>query len=188
MNEPQEMMASRSGRETHLDELLRAALAGDDKAYEVFLTSAAKLVRAVLRRKAGPGSVDIEDVVQETLLALHLKRHTWRPEAPVLPWLFTIARYKLIDVYRRKGRRIEVDIAEFSETLAAAADDETVNERDMERVLDILPEGQRRVVESISIDGRSIGETAQALGMKEGAVRVALHRGLKAIAQRFGQS
>lgn len=177
-----------TGREARLDELLRAALAGDDRAYEAFLASAAKLVRAVLRRKAVPGSVDIEDVVQETLLALHLKRHTWRPDAPVMPWLFAIARYKLIDAYRRKGRRIEVDIADFSETLAAEAEAETVSERDMERVLDTLPDGQRRVVESISVDGRSIEQTAQTLGMKEGAVRVALHRGLKAIAQRFGKT
>lgn len=173
-------------REAELADLLRAALAGDEKAYAAFLNAAASAIRPAVRRRAGQGAVDVEDVVQETLLAIHLKRHTWRSDAPVLPWLHAIARYKLIDAFRRKGRRIEVDIADFAETLPAASE-ETVSERDLGRVLDVLPSGQRNVVESISIDGKSIGETAVSLNMNEGAVRVALHRGLKAIAKRFGQ-
>lgn len=168
--------------------LLRAALAGDEKAYAEFLRRAAILVRAAVRRRAGQGTVDVEDVVQETLLALHLKRHTWRSDAPVLPWLYTIARYKLIDAFRRKGRRIEVDIHDLAEILPGATEEEQVSDRDLGRILDSLPAGQRRIVESISVEGRSIGETAAALSMKEGAVRVALHRGLKAIAARFGQT
>lgn len=181
-----EMVRVQGNREAELAELLRAAIAGDEKAYAQFLHAASMLVRGAIRRKAGQGSVDIEDVVQETLLAIHMKRHTWRIDAPVLPWLYTIARYKLIDAWRRKGRRIEVDIADFAETLPSEETTDAGNERDVSRALDSLPEGQRGVVQSISVDGLSITETAQKLDMNEGAVRVALHRGLKALAKRFG--
>jgi len=167
--------------------LLRAALAGDEKAYARFLERVAALVRAFARRRIVQGGVDAEDVVQDTLLAIHTKRHTWRPETPVEPWLYAIARYKLIDAFRRKGRHIEVDIDGFADAIPAVQSEETISERDLGRVLDTLSPGQRSVVESISVDGRSIGETAQALNMNETAVRVALHRGLKAIAARFGQ-
>lgn len=174
-------------REAELADLLRAAIAGDEKAYARFLASAALLIRGVVRKRAGQGAADVEDVVQETLLAIHVKRHTWRSDAPVLPWLYAIARYKLIDAWRRKGRRIELDIADFAETLPSDGGEEAASDRDVDRALESLPAGQRNVVQSISVDGKSIPETAAALNMNEGAVRVALHRGLKAIAARFGE-
>jgi len=174
--------------ETRLAGLLRAALDGDETAYAEFLGLVAALVRPVARRKLGAGiGTDPEDIVQETLLAIHLKRHTWRSDAPVMPWVYAIARYKIIDVYRRRGGRVELDIEDFAETLPAQAS-EAASERDIGRALDGLAAGQRRVVAAISVEGRSISETAQALGMKETAVRVALHRGLAAIAARFGRS
>lgn len=172
--------------EAGLAGLLRAAIAGDEKAYAVFLARVAALVRGFVRRRMTQGGIDPEDVVQETLLAIHLKRHTWRIEAPVLPWIYAIARYKLIDAFRRRGRRIEVDVDDFADSIAQP-EAETVGERDLTRALDSLPPGQRSVVSAVSVDGRSIGETAGELGMTEGAVRVALHRGLTAIARRFGR-
>lgn len=172
--------------EAQLAPLLSAALAGDEKAYAVFLTRAAALIRAFVRRRTQQGGIDAEDIVQDALLALHLKRHTWRMDAPVEPWLYAIARYKLIDAWRRRGRHVDVDIDAVAETIPAEAPSESLSERDLGRVLGALPPGQRSVVEAISVDGRSIGDTAAALGMNETAVRVALHRGLKAIAKRFG--
>lgn len=173
--------------ETRLAGLLRAALGGDEAAYAEFLRLAASLVRPVARRKLGSGSgADPEDIVQETLLAIHLKRHTWRPDAPVLPWVYAIARYKIVDAWRRRGRHVEVDIDDFVETLPAHVT-EAVSEREIGKAFDGLAAGQRSVVAAITVEGRSIAETAQALGMKETAVRVALHRGLSAIAARFGR-
>ena len=158
-------------REARLARQFRRALGGDEKAYADFLTGVAGLVRGLARRRIGHG-VDPEDVVQETLLAIHLKRHTWRQDGAVLPWVFAIARYKLVDAFRRRGRMIEVDIADFAETLAEP-ERETASERDVERALGRLPPVQQRVVRSISVDGFSIAETARALGMQETAVRVA---------------
>jgi RNA polymerase sigma-70 factor, ECF subfamily len=172
--------------ETELARLLRAALAGDDRAYTEFLRRAACLVRGFARRKVAQGAIDPEDIVQQTLLAIHMKRHTWRDDAPITPWLYAIARYKLIDAFRRRGRRVEVEIGEIPETFAAP-EPETVSDREIGRALETLAPGQRSVVAAVSLDGRSISETAKSLGMTETAVRVALHRGLTAIAQRFGR-
>lgn len=172
--------------EAELSRLMRAAIGGDEKAYAELLRRVAGLVRGFIRRRTREGGVDPEDVVQETLLAIHTKRHTWRQDAPILPWIYAIARFKLIDAFRRRGRRVEIDIDDVAELIAEPENDK-VSERDLGRVLDSLSPGQRSVVSSISVEGRSITETAQALGLSEPAVRVALHRGLAAIAQKFGK-
>jgi RNA polymerase sigma-70 factor (ECF subfamily) len=172
--------------EAELSRLLRAAIAGDERAYADFLHRIAALVRGFARRKIVQGGVDPEDVVQETLLAIHVKRHTWRDDAPVLPWVYAIARFKLIDAFRRRGRRVEIEIDDIAETFAEP-EAETVSERDINRALDGLPPAQRSVVSAVSVEGRSIGETAAKFGITETAVRVSLHRGLAAIARRFGR-
>lgn len=175
-----------NGRESELDPLLRAAIAGDEQAYARFLERAAAIVRGFARRKAG-GGVDPEDVVQETLLAIHLKRHTWKTDMPALPWVLAIARYKLIDAFRRRGRRIEVELDTIAETYAEPQT-EQASARDIGRALAALTPGQRGVVAAISVEGCTIAETAQRLSMSETAVRVALHRGLTAIGKRFGRT
>jgi len=172
--------------EAQLAGLLRAAIAGDERAYAEFLERTASLVRGFARRKIVQGGVDPEDVVQETLLAIHVKRHTWMADAPVTPWVYAIARHKLIDAFRRRGRRIEIELDDIAETIAQPETD-TVSPHEIGRALDALAPGQRSVVSSISVEGRSIAETAQRLGMNETAVRVALHRGLAAIARKFGR-
>lgn len=167
---------------------LRAALSGDERAYRAFLEGVAFLLRSVVRRRLGQAhGVDPEDIVQETLLAIHLKRHTWRTDAPVGPWIHAIARYKMVDALRRRGAAVRLDIADF-ENVLATEEQETVSEREISRALENLTTGQRKVVSPISVEGRSISETAAELGMKETAVRVALHRGLAAIAARFGKT
>jgi RNA polymerase sigma-70 factor (ECF subfamily) len=172
--------------EIELARLLRAAIAGDEKAYCEFLRRAAYLVRSFARRRTTQGGIDPEDIVQETLLAIHMKRHTWRDDAPVTSWLFAIARYKLIDAFRRRDRRAEIEIDEIAETFAQP-EPETISDREIGRALGSLAPGQRSVVSAVSVHGRSIRETAKSLGMSETAVRVALHRGLTVIAKRFGR-
>src|SRR3990170_5660363 len=116
---------------------MRAAILGDEKAYGDFLQEAACLVRGLARRKIVQGGIDPEDIVQETLLAIHLKRHTWRQDAPIMPWLYAIAKYKLIDAFRHRGRRVEIEIGEITETLAGPAS-ETVSDREIGHALATL--------------------------------------------------
>lgn len=172
--------------EAELAGLLRAAIAGDERAYADFLERIAQVVRGFVRRKIVQGGVDPEDVVQDTLLAIHLKRHTWMTDAAVLPWVYTIARHKLIDAFRRRGRHLIVDLDDIAETVPET-EAERVSEREIDRALAALSPGQRAVVSAISVEGRSIAETARKLGMSEVAIRVALHRGLAAIARKFGR-
>ncbi|MCE7029079.1 sigma-70 family RNA polymerase sigma factor [Jiella avicenniae] len=172
-----------------LDDLLRRALAGDERAYRAFLTDAATIVRrfAAQRMPRHSAGFDLEDLVQEILLAVHAKRHTWRPGEPVGPWLFAIARYKAIDAYRRRGKRIEIDIAGMGDVFEDPAGAPTAIAQDVSRAVASLGGRQRAVVSALSVEGKSISQTARELDMSEGAVRVAFHRGLSAIARKFGR-
>lgn len=176
------------GREDEWTGLMRAANAGDNTAYHRLLRAVTPVLRAAARRglvRAGQPADQSEDIVQDILLAVHLKRHTWDANAPFAPWLFAIARNKLIDALRRRGRRIFVNIDDFSETLPGEQPEETIPVSEVETHLRALPTGQRNVLQSISVDGLSIKEAAAKFSMTEGAVRVALHRGLSNLSLRM---
>ncbi len=175
-------------RDNEWTDLMRSANAGDTAAYHRLLKAVAPVLRAAARRglaRAGQPVDQSEDVVQDILLAVHLKRHTWDPNAPFAPWLFAIARNKLIDALRRRGRRIFVNIDDFSETLPGAPPEETLPATEVTAHLNGLAKRQRDVLQSISVDSNSIKETAAKLSMTEGAVRVALHRGLTNLANKL---
>lgn len=172
-------------------DLMRAAIGGDAEAYERLLRLIAAALRPVVRRgltRAGRSGADIEDVVQEVLLAVHLKRHTWDATRPIEPWVHAIARYKLVDVLRRRDGNFDLPIEDFSETLAAEEESPSASGREVERHLAQLPAGQRTVVHAVAVEGVSIQEAAERLNMTAGAVRVALHRGLASLAKTLGQN
>jgi RNA polymerase sigma-70 factor (ECF subfamily) len=167
---------------------MRSANAGDNAAYHRLLKAVTPVLRAAARRglaRAGQPVDQSEDIVQDILLAVHLKRHTWDPNAPFAPWLFAISRNKLIDALRRRGRRIFVNIDDFSETLPGELAEETASPSEVAAHLSGLPQRQRDVLQSIAVDSASIKETAAKLSMTEGAVRVALHRGLSGLASKL---
>ena len=171
-----------------LAELLRQANAGDPTCYRLFLERLAPFVRGMARRgndRIGAPMADIEDAVQETLLAIHLKRHTWRENQPIGPWIGAITRYKLIDLARKCGRRKEIELDETFELAAPEPEDPPLLDREMNRLLAEIGEKQRTIVCLISLKGASIREVANTLSMTEGAVRVALHRGLKSLADAY---
>lgn len=168
-----------------LSALMRLARQGNDEAYRRLLGDVSLWLRSVIRRgltSAGRGMADSEDIVQETLLAMHLKRDTWDETQPLEPWLRAIARYKLVDHLRRRGFHDHVDIDDFANSPEAAVHVDASATIDTRRLLATLPERQRRIVEEISLEGRGAADVAARLGMSEGAVRVSLHRALKALA------
>src|SRR5215468_9073635 len=169
-------------------EWMRAANAGDEIAYRRLLEALAPLLRQVVQRgfaRSGFGNCDVEDVVQETLLAIHLKRQTWNEGEAITPWVTAIARHKLIDSLRRRGRHSELPIDDLIDVLPAEIPPERLSGRDAERLLSVLRGRQRDVVHAISIEGMSAREVADRFGISEGAVRVALHRGLSALAVSY---
>jgi len=175
-------------REQKWAALMRAALTGDEAAYQQLLRDLTPVLRAAARRGLSAGGyagMDAEDVVQETLLAIHLKRQTWDVASPFSPWLWAIVRHKTIDALRRRGRRIHVPIEDYEDVLGSDEAEPTMLVEDIDRHLKGLPDRQRDVVRIIAVDGASIGEAAQQLAMSAGAVRVALHRGLAALAAKF---
>ena len=169
---------------TSLEALFRAANRGDQRAYAAFLRAIAPVLRGIARSR-GPGLAPdvVEDIVQETLLAIHQKRHTWREDMPVRPWLYAIVRYKVVDAFRARGRRVQVPIEAFAEVLPAEAGPDPTERGDAERVIATLDPRSARIVRAIGLDGASIAETSADLHMSETAVRVALHRALKRLAQ-----
>jgi RNA polymerase sigma-70 factor, ECF subfamily len=164
--------------------LMRASNAGDTAAYERFLRAILPALRSFARGAvARTGSnVEAEDVVQDTLIAIHLKRHTWIESEPIGPWMRAIARHKLIDALRRRGRHVRIPIEEIEDVLPAEGAATDYARHDIERHLHRLSQRQRAVIQAIALDGRSIRQTAESLQMSEGAVRVALHRGIAAMA------
>ncbi|MBP1842898.1 RNA polymerase sigma-70 factor (ECF subfamily) [Rhizobium petrolearium] len=167
---------------------MRSAIAGDSRAYQKLLTALTPHLRMMARKRCeqfGAPTSEAEDVVQEVLLAIHLKRGTWDPSRPLGPWISAIVHNKLVDSMRRRGRQASVPLEDVIATLES---DERVNisdRIDIERVLDRLKDPQRTIVQSISIEGSTVRETADRLKMTEVAVRVSLHRALKALAALY---
>ena len=175
-------------REDEWTGLMRSAMAGDGAAYHRLLKAVTPVLRGAARRglaRAGQSPHQAEDIVQDILLAVHLKRHTWDANAPFAPWLFAIARNKLIDALRRRGRRVFVNIDDFVEVLPGEAPVETASAGEVAAQLQSLPARQRDVLQSIAVESASIKDTAEKFAMSEGAVRVALHRALASLTARL---
>jgi len=166
---------------------MERSLNGESGAYHELLVQLTAALRSVVRRRAQAAGIDVEDIVQETLLALHLKRATWVPGTPVAPWVAAIARNKLIDVLRRRGQRTQVSLESVFETLWSEDESGGAEAFDVQRLLGTLSERQREVVQAVSLEGYSARETATRLRMTESGVRVTLHRSLKVLAATFGK-
>lgn len=159
-------------------------LAGDSAAHGELLSILSRYLRGYFSRRLGPGAADLEDLVQDTLLAIHLKRESYDAGQPFTPWAYAVARYKLIDHFRRCGVRKAVPIEDAGDLFAAETADEGVARRDLDRLLDSLPARQRQVMVDVKLTGHSVEEAAQRSGMSISAVKVSIHRGLKALAKR----
>jgi len=167
-----------------LEDLMRAANRGDSAAYRRLLQAITPVLRKVVRARGHAlGPEGCEDVVQDVLLAIHTKRHTWLEDAPLRPWLYAIARHKVVDAFRTRGRAVEVAIDDFAEGLVAASDPDPTEGRDMEKVINALDPRAAEIVRAVGLHGETTAEIASRLEMSDGAVRVALHRAMKTIAQ-----
>ncbi|MCU0955771.1 MAG: sigma-70 family RNA polymerase sigma factor [Hydrogenophaga sp.] len=158
---------------------------GDETAYREALEQIAMRIRGFLRRRMQSMPDEIEDLVQETLLALHLQRGTFDPSMQVHAWATAIARHKLVDLWRRRGRRESLHDAldDVDENLLAAEPVEDGVQRDLERLLQALPEAQRQAIVLTKVEGLSVSEASTRTGISESAIKVQVHRGLKRLAQ-----
>lgn len=165
---------------------MRAERRGDAVAYERLLKEIAVMLRRLIRSRlarAGLSVDEAEDVVQEILIGLHGKRHTWDDTRPFMPWLYTITRYKFIDAARHLSRearrRVNITMEEMTETFEAPTQDPDRSLADIGRHLADLPQGQRQVVHALGVEGATVRATAEHLRTSEGSVRVLYHRALR---------
>lgn len=172
--------------ETRLKELMLASLAGDARSYAILLEDVAKHLRFYfLRRLSDTHKGDADDLVQETLMALHLKRATYEIERPFTAWLHAIARYKLIDHFRRNRIRATVPLDDAEDLIPLDHSDPAADRMDVESLLRFVPEKSRELIYRTKIEGKSIEDVAKSTGLSESSVKVGIHRGIKAIAAKL---
>jgi RNA polymerase sigma-70 factor, ECF subfamily len=173
--------------EERLRRLLLSGLAGDSCAYHDFLKELSALLRAFLRRRLVRLPEEVEDLVQESLLAVHIQRHTYDAEQPITAWVYALARYKLVDLLRRRSRKdLLNDPLDEDNDLLTTSDAEVADaRRDLTKLLASLPDRQRLPIICMKLEGLSVAETARITGMSGSAVKVGVHRGLKALAAKI---
>jgi RNA polymerase sigma-70 factor (ECF subfamily) len=166
--------------ESRLKPLWLRAQAGDEAAYAKALQQIAARLRSYFGRRLRSLPDEVEDLVQETLVAVHVQRGTFDPALPVSAWVFAIARHKLVDLWRRRGRRDALhepldDLPEDAHPVV----EEGLARRDLMGLLDALPAAQRRAIALTKIEGLSVAEASARSGVSVSALKVQVHRGLK---------
>lgn len=176
--------------EQELRHLLLAGMDGDASAYRDFLQQVSTLLRGYFRRRLQGLPDEVEDLLQETLMALHTQRHTYRREEPLTPWVHALARYKLVDLWRRRARHeaLKDPLDEAADWLVAPESSEGESRRDLVRLLQALPDHQRLPIQHTKIEGLSVAEAARLTGLSESAVKVGVHRGIKALARLWKET
>jgi RNA polymerase sigma-70 factor (ECF subfamily) len=159
---------------------MASAQKGDRRAYTALLTEAQNWLKRYYARRIAPAQLD--DLVQETLMALHAKRASYDPARPFLPWLAAIARYRWVD-HLRKVYRVETKPIEDGDAVTESDQDAVLARISLERLFGQLPPAQARAIELVKIEGHSIRDAAARSGQSEPLVKVNIHRGLRKLAQ-----
>jgi len=172
--------------ESELRVLMLASGEGDSAAYKTLLERLSGQLRAYFKgqlNRINRGAVEAEDLVQEALFAVHTRRHTYDPSQLFTPWVYAIARYKFIDYLRRtKVSAKDVPVDETDELTARDDRGQVESSLDLDRLLMGLSPKVKKIIQYVKLDGLTVSEAATRCGMSESAVKVAIHRGLKALA------
>jgi len=173
--------------EERLKTLFLSGLQGDAACYHEFLDKLSGYLRGHLRKRLYNLQDHIEDIVQETLLAVHNGRHTYRADQPLTAWVHAIARYKLMDFFRARARSEALNdpLDDYLEIFASSDVEPADAKRDIGKLLELLPERQRLPIMHVKLQGLSVAQTAQVTGLSESAVKIGVHRGLKALAAKI---
>jgi len=173
--------------EPELRSLMLAGLDGDAAAHTALLTRLSAYLRAYFKThlaRIGRGPADAEDLVQETLIALHARRHTYDRSQPLTPWVYAIARYRLVDFLRRsKASVTDVAIDEADEVLAEGDPSSVESGLDLQKLMAQLTPKTRQAIQLVKLDGWSVSEAATRSGVSPSAIKVAVHRGLRALSR-----
>lgn len=173
--------------ETELRALMLAGRNGDAVAYRSLLEKLSAQLRGYFKgqlNRVNRSIVEAEDLVQETLLAIHTRSATYDTSQLFTPWVYAIARYKLIDYLRRTTTSSKDVPVRETEDLSGHDDQGQVESNlDLTKLLAELSPRVRKAIQLVKLDGLSVSEAASRCGMSESAVKVSVHRGLKALAR-----
>ncbi len=172
---------SASELESKLQALYLLAQQGDQVAYQEFLEGSSDAVKKLLSflNRSRKFDSSLDDLLQEVLLKIHTKKHTYIPGRPILPWIHAITRYTYIDLYRKQ--KAGPEMTEIPEDLAIAESSET----DLTEVWDFLTPEQREIITAVKIEGRPYAEVAKEYKIRESALKVRVHRLLQDIRSRL---
>jgi len=179
-----------SSNEPELRALMVAGLSGDAAAHRALLERLSSQLRGFYKgrlSRVGRGPVEAEDLVQEALIAIHTRRHTYDPSQPFTPWVYAIARYKFLDYLRRAYASLkDLPIEDVSEITSPDDHGQVESSLDLDRLMAGLPSKVRDAIQAVKLDGLSVSEAAERVGMSESNVKVSVHRGFKAMARLIG--
>lgn len=172
--------------EARLRGLMLASLDGDAAGYRLLLAELGRHLRPYFTRRLTPAFAShAEDLVQDTLLAIHNRRMTYDRTRPFTAWLHAVAHHKFVDHVRRQSIRLTVPLEDDAPVFAADDSADAVARRDLDVVLDTIPARTSDLIRRTRIGGESVAEAAAAHGMTETAAKVSIHRGLKSLMARF---
>lgn len=170
-------------KESDLKALMTASLGGDSNAHRLLLTALSGHLRSYYKNRllrSGRTVEETEDLVQEALIVIHTQRHTYDQKQPLTPWVYAIARYKLIDHLRRtRTSNTYVPLENADDILASDDNAAAESQLDLAKLFERLPERMRLPLQYVKLDGLSVAEAADRSGMSQSAVKVNIHRGLK---------
>jgi RNA polymerase sigma factor (sigma-70 family) len=170
--------------EDRLRSLMIQGLDGDAAAHTRVLHELSTLLRGFYSRRFGGDPADAEDLVQETLIAVHTRRESYDRSKPFTSWAFSMARYKMIDEFRRRGLRLTTPIDDVDELFADDEIEPASAAMDLERLLNGLPDQQRVAIQQVKVQGLTIEESAARTGLSPSNVKISIHRGLKTLLAR----
>ncbi len=174
--------------EAHLRALLLKGMAGEAAAHRAFLAEAAALLRGYFRNRLRARPEDAEDLVQETLVALHTRRDSYDPNFPLTAWMYAIARYRLIDFLRRAKHRAHASLDDGLDIGGVDPDYGASDaRRDVATLLAKLPEKQRTAIRLVKLEEKSVHEAATETGYSESDIKISIHRGMKTLMRLMGQ-
>jgi RNA polymerase sigma-70 factor, ECF subfamily len=171
--------------EPELRKLMLAGLNGDGAAHRALLERLSTQLRGYFKgqlNRINRGPVEAEDLVQEVLIAVHTRRHTYDQSQLLTPWVYAIARYKFFDYLRRtKTSAKDLPIDSVEEMTGHDDRGQVESSVDLERLMIALSPKAKQAIQYVKVEGLSVSEAATRSGMSESAVKVSIHRGLKAL-------
>jgi RNA polymerase sigma-70 factor (ECF subfamily) len=181
-------MSHKKDQDTKWSMLMKQAQQGNKQSYQTLLKEINKVLSAFIYLRI-KNSSQVDDIVQEILIAIHRARHTYDPERAFTPWMFAIAKHKLIDYLRKSKRTVDKEVSDdtFLENIALIESDdelETLKEQ-LHNAIEQLPEKQKTTVQLLKIEGYSVKEVSEKTGLSESAVKVTAHRAYKALKKRL---